>query len=77
MTINEINTTLLLECHYQSLLSDYNNFWLQSNVDFGQIMKNFMWKIHSYNFCGAWRKSNVTSSVTNYYCQKVISKVTI
>ncbi len=26
MTINEINTTLLLECHYQSLLSVYNNF---------------------------------------------------
>ncbi len=34
-------------------------------------------KIHSYNFCGAWRKSNITSSVTNYCCQKVISKVTI
>ncbi len=26
---------------------------------------------------GAWRKNNVTSSVTNYCCQKVISKVTI
>ncbi len=39
MTINEINTTLLLECHYQSLLSDYNNFWLWSNVDFGQMMR--------------------------------------
>ncbi len=38
MTINEINTTLLLECHYQSLLSVCNNFWLRSNVDFGQMM---------------------------------------
>ncbi len=27
MTINEINTTLLLKCHYQSLLSVCNNFW--------------------------------------------------
>ncbi len=39
MTINEINTTLLLECHYQSLLSVCNNFWLWSNVDFGQMMR--------------------------------------
>ncbi len=39
MTINEINTTLLLECHYQSLLSICNNFWLRSNVDFGQMMR--------------------------------------
>ncbi len=38
MTINEINTTLLLECH-QSLLSVCNNFWLRSNVDFGQMMR--------------------------------------
>ncbi len=38
MTINEINTTLL-ECHYQSLLIVYNNFWLWSNVDFGQMMR--------------------------------------
>ncbi len=38
MTINEINTTLL-ECHYQSLLSVCNNFWLRSNVDFGQMMR--------------------------------------
>ncbi len=38
MTINEINTTLL-ECHYQSLLSVCNNFWLRSNVDFDQIMR--------------------------------------
>ncbi len=37
--INEMNTTLLLECHYQSLLSVYNNFWLRSNVYFGQMMK--------------------------------------
>ncbi len=36
---NEINTTLLLECHYQSQLSVCNNFWLWSNVDFGQMMK--------------------------------------
>ncbi len=60
-----------------------NNFWLRSNVDFGQMMrqkyvlvtfqKNIMWKIHSYNFCGVWRNSNVTSSVTKYCCQKVIS----
>ncbi len=39
MTINEINTTLLLECHYQSLLSVCNNFWLWSKVDFGQMMR--------------------------------------
>ncbi len=38
MTNNEINTTLL-ECHYQSLLSVCNNFWLRSNVDFGQMMR--------------------------------------
>ncbi len=39
MTINEMNTTLLLECHDQSLLSVCNHFWLRSDVDFGQIMK--------------------------------------
>ncbi len=39
MTNNEINTTLLLECHYQSLLSVCNNFWLRSSVDFGQMMR--------------------------------------
>ncbi len=38
-TINEINTTLLLECHYQTLFSVCNNFWLWSNVDFGQMMR--------------------------------------
>ncbi len=41
------------------------------------LLVTFMWKIHSYNFCGAGRNSNVTSSVTNYCCQKVISKVTL
>ncbi len=41
------------------------------------LLVTFMWKIHSYNFCGAERKSNVTSSVTKYCCQKVISKVTL
>ncbi len=39
MTINEINSTLLLECHYQSLSSVFNNFWLWSYVDFGQMMR--------------------------------------
>ncbi len=39
MTVNEMNTTLLLERHYQSLLSVCNNFWLRSNVDFGQMMR--------------------------------------
>ncbi len=39
MENNEINTTLLPECHYQSLLSVCNNFWLRSNVDFGQMMR--------------------------------------
>ncbi len=39
MTVNEINTTLLLECHSQSLLCVCNNFWLWSNVDFGQMMR--------------------------------------
>ncbi len=31
MTINEINTTLLLECHYQ-LLSVCNNFFVCYNL---------------------------------------------
>ncbi len=39
MIINEISATFLLECHYQSLLSVCNNFWLRSNVDFGQMMR--------------------------------------
>ncbi len=39
MIINEINTTLLLECHYQSLLSVCNNFWLRPSVDFGQMVR--------------------------------------
>ncbi len=39
---NEIYTTLLLECHYQSLLSVCNNFWLWSNVDFGLMMRQNM-----------------------------------
>ncbi len=39
MTFNEINTTLLLECHYQSLLSVCNNFGLRSSVHFGQMMR--------------------------------------
>ncbi len=34
------------------------------------IVSNNIWdfvgKILNYNFCGAWKKSNVTSSVTNY-----------
>ncbi len=33
MTINEINTTLLLECHYQSV------FVITNNVYFGQMMR--------------------------------------
>ncbi len=87
MTINEINTTLLLECHYQSLLSDrVITSDCDSNVDFGQMMRqkyvvsnistrNFMWKIHSYTSVGCEEKSNVTSSVTNYVADS-ISKVT-
>ncbi len=69
-----------------TILSVYNNFWLRSNVDFGQMMRQkyvvsnileeFYVEDTQLNFCGAWRKSNVTSSVTNY-CQKVISKETI
>ncbi len=39
MTINEISATFILECHYQSLLSYCNNFWLRPNVDFGQMMR--------------------------------------
>ncbi len=38
MTINEINTILLLECQYQSLLSVCNNcdpMW----INFGQMMR--------------------------------------
>ncbi len=40
ITINEINTTIPLECYYQLLLSVCNHFWLRSNVDFGQNMKH-------------------------------------
>ncbi len=85
-TINEI-TTLLLECLYQSLSSVCNNFWLRSNVDFGQIMRKKYVIMNIIEECYVedtqlqllWgvRKSNVTSRVTNYCCQKVISKVII
>ncbi len=56
MIINEINTTLLLECHYQSLLSVCNNFWLWSNVDFGEMMrqKYVVSNILEYFFCGRY-----------------------
>ncbi len=88
MTINEINTTLILECHYQSLLSVCNNFWLWSSVDFGQMMRkkyvisNILEELYVEEYTvttsvGREEKVNVTSSVTNYCCQKVISKVTI
>ncbi len=39
ITINEVNASLLLQCHYQSLLSVCNNVWLRFNVDFGQMMR--------------------------------------
>ncbi len=39
MTINEMNTKFLLECDYQSLLSVFNNLWLRSDVDSGQMMR--------------------------------------
>ncbi len=41
MTINEINTILLLECHYQSLLSVCNNFINNNNNNNnnGQMMR--------------------------------------
>ncbi len=42
MTINEMNTTLLLECHYQSLLSVCNNFCLRFNVDFGEMRQKYI-----------------------------------
>ncbi len=78
MTINEINTTLLLKRYYQSPLSVCNNFWLRSNVDFGQMMRQNILLVRILGiFCGVWKKSNVTSSVTNYCCQNVISKVII
>ncbi len=38
-TINEVNASLLLQRHYQSLLSVCNNVWLRFNVDFGQMMR--------------------------------------
>ncbi len=86
MTVNDINTTLLHECHYQSLLSVCNNFWLRSSVDFGQMMRKkyvnnileeFYVKDTQLQLLWGVKKSNVTSSVTNYCCQTVISKVTI
>ncbi len=64
------------------------NYWVfvincDPNVDFGQMMrqkyvvrKEFMWKIHSYITLGM-KKSNVTSSVTNYWLPESISKVTL
>ncbi len=39
MTVNENNKTLLLKRCYQSPVSVCNNFWLRSNVDFGQMMR--------------------------------------
>ncbi len=39
MTFNEINTILLLECHYQSLLSVCNNFINNNNNNNGQMMR--------------------------------------
>ncbi len=36
-----------------------------------------MGKIYSKSFYGVWNESKVTSSVTNYCCQEVISKVII
>ncbi len=38
MTVNEINKHFCLNV-YQSLLSVCNNFWLRSNVDFAQMMR--------------------------------------
>ncbi len=43
--------------------------WWGRNMLLVTFYNNCMWKIHSYNFCGAWRKSNVT----NYCSQKLIS----
>ncbi len=83
LTINEINTTLLLECHYQSLSSVCNNFWLWSNVDLSQMMRkkyvfmNILEKIYvedtQLQLMWGVKKSNITSSVTNYCCLKVTS----
>ncbi len=41
MAINEINTTLLLECHQVLITIEWlsNNFWLPYNVDFGHTMR--------------------------------------
>ncbi len=64
MTINEINTTLSLNLNIKSPLSVCcNNFWLQLNVDFGQMMRQNILLVRM-----AWKKSNVTSSVTKYCC---------
>ncbi len=57
-----------------------NHYWVSvrtSDWDPMWILGEDIRKIHSYNFCGGWRKTNVTSSVTNYRWRKVISKVTI
>ncbi len=52
MTINEVNTILLLKSHYKSSLSVCNN-WLQSSMDFRQTMRQeyFVSNI-SEEFCG-------------------------
>ncbi len=62
MTINEINTTLLLEYHYLSLLSVCNNFWLRSNVDFGQMMRQ-KYVISNITIILCWRYIVTTSVV--------------
>lgn len=88
MTITEIKTTLLLERYDQSALSVRNHFWLPSSVDFAQIISQkyivsnilveFYGKdVQFASFCEPWRTSHVTSSVTNYCCQKVTSKIII
>ncbi len=58
-------------------------FVITNNVDFGETMRQkyvisniYVEDTQLQLLCGV-KKNNVTSSVTNYCCQKVISKVTI
>ncbi len=68
-------TWQLMRLKQHFYLNVINHYWV--SVITSGFWSNDEEKIHSYNFCGAWRNSNVTSSATNYCWQKVISKVTL
>ncbi len=50
---------------------------MRQKYDFNNILDKFYVEDTQLQLLWGVKKSNVTSSVTNYCCQKVISKVTI